>query len=145
MYRLIENFSDLPWDIDGAIHIMKRLLPELRADLIVTDGHIEALLKSPYSKHVFVLDDNLLVGYAELHWWNTATGKGGYIENVVVTAEHRGQKVGTMLLTNLLDHAKQIGVQEVHLHTGTWRKAAIGLYKSLGFLQKDTTVQVKTL
>lgn len=58
----------------------------------------------------------------------------------------QGQGLGTMLLTDLLESAKQQGFEQIDLHVTVTQKPAIALYQKFGFVvseQKECLVNVK--
>ena len=52
---------------------------------------------------------------------------------LMVAASHRRQGVGTMLLTQAVDWARQARIRKLELHVFPWNEPALGLYESFGF------------
>ncbi len=48
----------------------------------------------------------------------------------------RGQGIGSLLLSKVLEHAKSFGLEKVELHVYTSNHAAIALYKKFGFIEE---------
>jgi len=55
------------------------------------------------------------------------------LENIVVDREIQGKGIGTQLLNELLNHAKQVNSEAVFLEVRESNEAAKGLYEKLGF------------
>jgi GNAT superfamily N-acetyltransferase len=58
----------------------------------------------------------------------------GEIKRMYAAPEVRGQGIARALLRELLAHARQVGLREVWLETGTLQPEAIALYESEGFV-----------
>ena len=58
-----------------------------------------------------------------------------------VDARRRGEKAGELLLAALIQRARQIGVERLHLLTNKKCEAAIHLYEKLGFYHSDEVMQ----
>ena len=58
----------------------------------------------------------------------------GELKRMYVDPAVRGHGVGRSLLRGLVDHARDVGLTRVQLETGTEQPAAVGLYRSEGFL-----------
>jgi RimJ/RimL family protein N-acetyltransferase len=52
---------------------------------------------------------------------------------LMVAASHRRQGVGTMLLRQAVDWAKEVRVRKLELHVFPWNEPALALYGSFGF------------
>lgn len=81
--------------------------------------------------HFFVcLDENKVVGYAGVHIMSGEC----YIDNIAVSASHRRQKIGSLLIENLIDTAKKEGGEFISLEVRQSNKPAICLYEKFGFV-----------
>jgi predicted GNAT family N-acyltransferase len=58
----------------------------------------------------------------------------GKIARLAVIAEYRGQGVGSMMLTWLIEEARKKGFRQVHLHAQTH---ALDFYKKFGFVSDE--------
>ncbi len=83
-------------------------------------------------------DGDQLIGMASLATYKVISGHKGMVEDVVVSSEHRGKSIGRKLMEGLLVEGKKLGLKEILLFSGHHRKAAISLYKSLGFELKES-------
>lgn len=68
-----------------------------------------------------------MVGTARL----LITGSSGQIGRMAVLQHYRKQGVGKQLLQTIIDHARQVGLTELCLHSQTH---AIPFYRALGFV-----------
>ncbi|MGN0443651.1 MAG: ribosomal protein S18-alanine N-acetyltransferase [Acutalibacteraceae bacterium] len=81
--------------------------------------------------HFFVcLDENEVVGYAGVHIMSGEC----YIDNIAVSASHRRQKIGSLLIEKLIDTAKREGGEFISLEVRQSNKPAICLYEKFGFV-----------
>lgn len=62
----------------------------------------------------------------------------GFVESVVVKSDCRGRHLGRRIMEHLINEAKRLGVQRLHLTSRPSRVAANALYQSLGFEQHET-------
>jgi ribosomal protein S18 acetylase RimI-like enzyme len=74
--------------------------------------------------------------------YRVPTGLQGWIHDVVVDEEARGQGVGEALTREALRWAEDAGARSVELTTRPEREAANRLYRRLGFEQRETNVYV---
>ncbi len=123
---------------------LQTLLQDLKEGLEVSLDDLNEILTCPLSEPIFITQGDELIGYGEVLEWRSATGKAGYIENVVVAKSWQGKGVGKKLGLEMVRIMKRRNIHTLWLHTGEWRKSANALYKSLGFQTKDTLVYYLT-
>lgn len=89
---------------------------------------------------VFVIckEEGNVVGMAMMATYKVISGHKGMIEDVIVDNNYRGKGIGRKLMESLLNEGKKRQLNEILLFSGHHRKAAIELYKSLGFNLKDS-------
>jgi len=80
---------------------------------------------------VLALDGDIPVGQAGLR----PHGDALEVKKVIVDAEHRGRGISRMLMLELEAAARELGASTLILQTGELQPAAIGLYRSLGYLE----------
>ncbi|WP_086476442.1 MULTISPECIES: GNAT family N-acetyltransferase [Arenibacter] len=90
----------------------------------------------------YCMDKDKMVGIALMCTYTVISGYKGWVEDVVVDKAYRGQGLGRKLMEKLVDEGKKDGLSEILLFSNDKRKAAISLYKSLGFKQKDSGLYV---
>ncbi len=91
----------------------------------------QSVLKDLNNEYLVASSEGQVIGYCG--YWGVA-GEGD-IYNVAVKEEHRGQRVGYLLLTELLAIAKSRGITSLTLEVRQSNEPAIRLYQSLGFEQ----------
>ncbi len=84
--------------------------------------------------------DGRVVGTLTLVVFPILTGVRAWIEDVVVDAEARGQQAGAALTCAAMDRAVELGARTVDLTSRASREAANGLYRKLGFEERDSNV-----
>ena len=84
--------------------------------------------------------NNKIVGIASMCNYKVISGNKGWIEDVVVDSEMRGQGIGKKLMEKLLEVARLKELTEILLYTEDHRIPAIKLYNNLGFKQKDSRI-----
>ena len=87
------------------------------------------LIDSESSIYLAILADDKVVGAAGY----TFNGFDGYINNVLIDVDYRGQGLGRILLQELLRVGRKNGVPEFTLEVRVSNTPAIKLYESLGF------------
>ncbi|MBR6308705.1 MAG: ribosomal protein S18-alanine N-acetyltransferase [Lachnospiraceae bacterium] len=89
----------------------------------------QGLIEDNNSIYLVILSDDRVVGAAGY----TFNGFDGYINNVVIDVDYRGQGLGRVLLQELLRVGRKNGVPEFTLEVRASNVPAIKLYESLGF------------
>ena len=87
------------------------------------------LIASDNSIYLVILADDRVAGAAGY----TFNGFDGYINNVVIDVDRRGQGLGKVLMKELLTVGRKNGVPEFTLEVRVSNTPAIKLYESLGF------------
>jgi GNAT superfamily N-acetyltransferase len=74
--------------------------------------------------------DNVIVGFA-LYYIRFSTWKGQrmYLEDLLVTNEHRGKGIGKLLMNALMDVAKNKQLNAICWQVLDWNEPAINFYK----------------
>lgn len=124
-----------------------RINSEWIEDMFVLEPSDIEVLKDPQS---FVIDkggDILFVANAEGSIIGAGAlqpvGDDGDFEftKMGVSSTRRGEKAGEFLLTALIQRAREMGVQKLHLLTNKKCEAAIHLYEKFGFYHSDEVMQ----
>jgi len=82
-------------------------------------------------------------GYVIGSMENIECERYGFIEFLVVDENYRGRGIGRCLLLDLIDRLKAKGVTEIYLEVDPRNKAALSLYRSLGFTVSYLTMNLK--
>ena len=93
--------------------------------------------------HLFVLRDNgRIIGCCTMAVFFSPTGKKASLEDVAVLPEYQGKHLGRKLIEYALEEMRKEAPIHIQLTSRPSRIAANGLYKALGFKQKETNVYV---
>ncbi|MCL6265222.1 GNAT family N-acetyltransferase [Flagellimonas myxillae] len=113
--------------------LFKQLAPDLKQANLdrVLDNSNKATL-------VYCVANGQILGIASLCEYLAISGNKGWIEDVVVDFNSRGQGIGRKLMEKLLDIAKEKELAEILLFSGHHRVPAIQMYKSLGFVLRES-------
>lgn len=93
--------------------------------------------------YLFVIRDdaNNIVGMTTVCCFSIPTGRHASIEDVVILPEYQGMGLGRKLVQHALETLKATRLQyKVGLTSKPARIAANALYRSMGFVQKETNV-----
>jgi [ribosomal protein S18]-alanine N-acetyltransferase len=72
-----------------------------------------------------------VIGYAGL-WFD---GEDAQVMTIGVVAEHQGRRVGRLLMSWLLDRARELGARSVLLEVRVDNEPALALYERFGFVR----------
>ena len=121
------------------VEALERLVPQLsrsagRPDLdgVLADNGVRLLVAED--------DSGTIVGTLSLVLFHTPSGVHAQIEDVVVDAAARGLGLGRKLTVEALRLAREVGARQVDLTSRPSREAANALYRSLGFVERETNV-----
>jgi len=131
------------------IEAFDRLIPQLSSHAEPpTEDALAAMAESP-DILVFLArsseEGSSIVGSATLAITQSPTGRHAWIEDVVVDSDACGQGLGRALTEACLQGARELGLSEVNLTSRPSRVAANALYRSIGFVQRETNVYRYTL
>jgi ribosomal protein S18 acetylase RimI-like enzyme len=140
MMITIEKVTEVTLEL---LEAMLRLVPQLtHTHPPPTPEELDAVLLSE-SATLFIARDaasGIIVGMATLVLYRVPTGLRGYIEDVVVDGNTRGQGIGEALTKACLNAAKKAGAPQVNLTSHPGRLAANVLYRKMGFEPRNTNV-----
>jgi GNAT superfamily N-acetyltransferase len=117
---------------EEALHLAEAMSDEMK--VLYEDGEGA----SPADPHDFLPPGTFLLGAVE----GTDVACGGLklikdgvgeLKRMYVVPEHRGKGYSRVLLRALVQHARDVGLREVWLETGTRHGPAVALYESEGF------------
>lgn len=89
-------------------------------------------------------EDGLVQGFA-LYYIRYSTWKGQrmYLEDILVTEQARGRKLGEKLMNALIEEAKELGFNGITWQVLDWNEPAINFYKKFDTQFDGTWVNVK--
>lgn len=90
------------------------------------------LLEHDESVYMVILLDGFIIGAAGY----TFNGFEGYINNVVIDEDFRGEGYSKVLMESLLNHGREEGINEYTLEVRVSNTPAVKLYESLGFVSE---------
>lgn len=77
--------------------------------------------------------NNQIVGYATCFFcYYTWTGKALYMDDLYVKPEFRGSGIGTQLIHQIIQYAKETACHKLRWQVSDWNIPAIDFYKKLG-------------
>jgi ribosomal protein S18 acetylase RimI-like enzyme len=104
----------------------------------LTAERVGDVLRTPSTSILIARLNGKIVGMALLATMRTLARDTGYVEEVVVDQDARGQHVGTALMKGLLDLAVDKRLQFVDLTSRPSRDIANSMYQHLGFRLRQT-------
>ena len=122
---------------------INRLLAQLSSSpRTFTVEALEAIVQSGNSHLLLAEVDGVVAGMLTLCDYLAPTGRKMWIEDVVVDEAARGKSVGRRLVEHAMAYAASLGGGSLMLTSRPSRIAANRLYRSCGFLPKETNVYV---
>ena len=88
-------------------------------------------LENPLSEYIVAIENGEVVGYAGL--WQPIDE--GHITNIVTKKDKRGNHIGTKMLEEIINLAKNKNLKCVTLEVNEHNKPAINLYKKYNFVE----------
>ena len=136
------NIRNLKKEDAGQVAI---LIKQLTCNIVEEDGlveRIESLSKSENWQYLVAEIDDKIVGFGGLAWYPIPSkGLMAWIEEVVVSSDHRRQGIGKKIMDELLKITKEKGCVQIKLTTSN--PGARKLYEKLGFKLKEKSVLMK--
>ena len=126
-----------PADITHVHGLILELAEFEKAPDAVTNT-VEEMVKDCFSDkpvfgcHVAEMDGKIVgmaIYFVKYSTWN---GKGLYLDDLVVTEQHRGKGIGQKLFDAYVEEAKKINANQLHWQVLDWNVNAIEFYKKLG-------------
>lgn len=133
-----ELFSISDEQVKELLVLMNELNPE-----IYVDATMLRRVAASASSHLFIMKDKggRIIGTATLCVFDSPTGQKAHVEDVVVLSTFRGHGLGRVMMEHLIDYArKELVKVDIQLTSSPFRVAANGMYKAMGFQQKETNV-----
>jgi len=113
--------------------------------LTLAEAMLEQFARYPnYRLFVACEGDEVVATYALLVMHNLAHGgaPSAIVENVVVTAQRRGQGIGRQLMAHAVAEAAAAGCYKLALSSNARRTAAHAFYESLGFRRQGVSLAI---
>ena len=117
LIKELAEYEKAPQEVDNSVERMEQdgFGPEKVFDFIVAE------------------EDGKIIALA-LYYWSYSTWKGRcmYLEDLVVTLQHRRRGIGQLLFAELIQIAKEKDVRRLSWQVLDWNQPAIDFYKYLG-------------
>ena len=94
----------------------------------------DSIFSSDEVDGIVALENEIVVGYASIHYLKKITRKSGIIEDVVVKENQRGKGIGKLLVKNLIEKAKQNNCDKIILSSS---EKNLKFYQKLGFQKNE--------
>ncbi|MFC4241930.1 GNAT family N-acetyltransferase [Gryllotalpicola reticulitermitis] len=126
---------------DELADTIERLLPGLSATAVYSRDIVEAIVASDATHLYGARLDGRIVAVASLVVYPIPTGIRAHIDDVVVDESARGHGLSRLLLNHLITEANErFHVRTIDLTSRPDREAANHLYRTSGFVQRNTNV-----
>lgn len=136
-YQRLTN-DDLDSRVEKEVRILlKELSPDRRLILTIVDLKF-VVCQPDFYLWICKNADGRIVAVASIYFVQTLNYLKGYVEDVAVLSEYRGQGIGQTLLKILIGCARENGAACIELTSNPKRKAANRLYQSFGFEKRKT-------
>jgi len=121
------------------------LIPQLTQNIVEPENlvkRIERLVNQKNSQFLVADLDGKVVGFGGLVWYSIPSkGMMGWVEELVVDSQSRGQGIGRTLIDNLLKIALQKKIKQIILKTAN--PIAKKLYEKIGFVKKEEDLLIR--
>ncbi len=82
-----------------------------------------------------------IIGFATFYFtYNSWSGKGLYLDDLYVQEKYRKHKIGSRLLNEVIDFAKQEKCKKLRWLVSRWNIDAIEFYKKMGAVIEETEI-----
>ena len=122
-------------DFAAVLELLRQLWPHKNLDTVALRTVYERGLKANSQVYLCAFDGKNVLGFASLtiknNLWQTANL--GNIDELVIDEKHRGCGLGTQLLNQIIEQARQRGCARVELESAFHREKAHQFYQRHGF------------
>ena len=122
-------------DFDGIVNLLRQLWPDKPINREQLKAIYDRALVSESKTYLCATNEYRLLGFASFAKKHNLWPEGslGYIDELVVDSNYRGQKIGTQLLEHLIVLARTKGCCRIELDCAFYRKDAHHFYEQNGF------------
>jgi ribosomal protein S18 acetylase RimI-like enzyme len=125
-------------DADAAA--LASLLGQLSRTAVFDRSRLDAIVAHDATELLVARVSGKLVGTATLVTFPLPSGWRGHVDDVVVDRSMRGRGVARLLLQRMTELAESRGLRTLDLTSRPSRESALRLYKSVGFVRRETNV-----
>lgn len=109
------------------------------------EQELRAIIEDSASQLFIMRDDERIMGMLTLGHYTSPTGRKVWVEDVVVSAEYRGEGLGRKLINHAIEYCREnLSPCTLMLTSNPARVAANELYRTSGFEPKQTNVYKMT-
>ena len=109
------------------------------------EQELRAIIEDSASQLFVMRDDERIMGMLTLGHYTSPTGRKGWVEDVVVSTEYRGEGLGRRLINHAIEYCREnLSPCTLMLTSNPARIAANELYRTSGFEPKQTNVYKMT-
>ena len=109
------------------------------------EQELRAIVEDSASQLFIMRDDERIIGMLTLGHYTSPTGRKVWVEDVVVSAEYRGEGLGRKLINHAIEYCREnLSPCTLMLTSNPARVAANELYRTSGFEPKQTNVYKMT-
>ena len=109
------------------------------------EQELRAIVEDSASQLFVMRDDERIMGMLTLGHYTSPTGRKVWVEDVVVSAEYRGEGLGRKLINHAIEYCREnLSPCTLMLTSNPARIAANELYRTSGFEPKQTNVYKMT-
>lgn len=109
------------------------------------EQELRAIIEDSASQLFVMRDDERIMGMLTLGHYTSPTGRKVWVEDVVVSAEYRGEGLGRKLINHAIEYCRDnLSPCTLMLTSNPARVAANELYRTSGFEPKQTNVYKMT-
>ena len=135
------NIIEITEYSEKVLNALNELLPQLSSSATpLSEAILLKIIQSESSRLLIAEEDGLYYGSLTLAVFVIPTGTRAWIEDVVVNESARGKGVGRLLSERAVSLANELGAKTIDLTSRPSREVANNLYKSIGFVQRETNV-----
>ena len=126
---------------EEVLSALNELLPQLSLSAVpLSEASLLRIIQSDSSRLLVAEENGQIFGSLTLVVFAIPTGTRAWIEDVVVSVNARGKGVGRLLSEYAVRLANELGAKTIDLTSRPSRKVANNLYKSAGFIQRETNI-----
>ncbi|QDT94820.1 GNAT family N-acetyltransferase [Gimesia aquarii] len=125
--------------VEADADIVVKLLPQLWPDLAIDRNKAKATFcksaRSGSHRHFCATVDERIVGYCSMSTKHSLWCQGSiaHVDEIIVDTQFRGQGIGTQLLKQVENSARDMGCERIELDSALHRTDAHQFYEGLGF------------
>lgn len=132
----IERVTSSNKEVLNALNV---LIPQMGSDSkLIYKKDLDRILDDKNINLLILKKGLSIVASATLAVVPTPSNVLGFVEDVVVDEDYRGNGYGKLLMQEVIDIAKKANVKQIKLQSNSKRVSANVLYKKLGFIAFDT-------